>query len=264
MVDFEYKSSYDVYDFKELIRLLRGEGGCPWDREQTHQSIRRNFLEEAYEVCEAIDEGDCEHLREELGDVLMQVLFHARIEEEVGRFDIDSVADKAVKKLISRHPHVFGDATVSDAADVLDKWEGIKRLERAQETVNSSMDSVAESLPSLWRAEKIQKKAAKVGFDWPEIDGALDKAEEELSELRQAVKTGDGVEEELGDLLFAAVNVARFAGVDPEDALHAACGKFIARFRFMEEEADRRGLDLEHMSLDEMEALYQLGKNKPE
>ena len=260
MVDFEYKSAYTVEDFREIIALLRGEGGCPWDREQTHESIRRNLLEEAYEVCEAIDEKSPEHLKEELGDLLMQIIFHADMEEKAGRFDLNDVADGACKKLILRHPHVFGDTKVENSAQVLDNWDAIKRVEKHQETTGSAMDSVARSLPGLWRAEKIQNKAKKAGFDWPDISGAVDKLHEEVNELCIALDQGEGIEEELGDVLFAVVNTARFAKVDPEVALHAACEKFIRRYRFMEAEAIKQGKELSQMKLDEQEELYQLGK----
>lgn len=262
MVDFEYAESYGMDDYRKIIAILRGEDGCPWDREQTHESIRRNLLEEAYEVCEAIDERDPEHLREELGDLLMQVLFHARIEEEAGRFDLDDVADGACKKLILRHPHVFGSVQVQDSAEVLDNWDKIKRVEKAQDTVTTAMTDVAETLPALWRAEKVQKKAAKVGFDWPDIGGAFSKIDEETAELRAAIDKGDAesIEEELGDLIFSAVNVARFAGVDPEKALHASCEKFIRRFRRLESAAAADGKKPEDMTLDEMEEYYQRGR----
>lgn len=263
MVDFVYKDYYDVKDFIHLIALLRGPGGCPWDAEQTHDSIRRNLLEEAYEVCEAIDEDDPMHLREELGDLMMQVIFHSRMEEERGGFSIDDVADTACKKLIQRHPHVFGNVEVGGSGDVLTNWDEIKRRERSQSTTASVMDGVAKSLPSLWRAEKIQKKAKKVGFDWPEVSGAVDKLSEEFGELAAALSDGgrEAVKEELGDLLFAAVNVSRFAGIDPEEALHESCDKFICRFRGMEDLAASRGLGLSSLSLDEQEAMYQESKH---
>lgn len=259
MVDFQYAEHYDINDYRKIIAVLRGEGGCPWDREQTHESIRRNVLEEAYEVCEAIDEGDPEHLREELGDLLMQVIFHARMEEEAGRFDLDDVADRAVKKLILRHPHVFGTVEVENSAEVLDNWEKIKRVEKSQDTVATAMSDVAETLPALWRAEKVQKKAAKVGFDWPDVSGALSKISEESEELRAAIEAQDDVniEEEIGDLIFSTVNAARFLGVDPERAAHRACEKFIRRFRFLEQAAAADGRTLEELSLDEMEVYYQ-------
>ena len=222
MLDFLCKESYDLRDFVALITFLRSPDGCPWDQVQTHESIRRNFLEETYEVCEAIDAGDTAHLKEELGDVLMQVLFHTDIEREAGHFDIDDVADAACKKLVYRHPHVFR----RDEPDAPD-WDTIKQRERAQTTTAEAMDSVARSLPALWRCEKIQAKAARTGFEWPDADAALDKVAEETQELREAVASGDAdaVTEELGDLLFAAVKVARFAGIDPEQAAHAACEK---------------------------------------
>ncbi|NLH00936.1 MAG: nucleoside triphosphate pyrophosphohydrolase, partial [Clostridiales bacterium] len=241
---------------------LRSPGGCPWDIEQTHESLRRNLLEEAYEVCEAIDEGNAEHLREELGDLLMQVIFHARIEEEKGSFDLDDIADTACKKLIYRHPHVFAGVSVSGSDDVIKNWDELKRTEKSQATVTKTMTDVAESLPALWRAEKIQKKAQKVGFDWPDVSGAMDKLREELSELEQAYEENnkEHIEEEIGDLIFAAVNVARFSGVDPEGALHKSCEKFIQRFNYIETEAQKKGQNLSDMTLDEMEELYQTYK----
>ena len=207
MVDFEYKSVYDVNDFRRIIEILRSPGGCPWDMEQTHESIRRNLLEEAYEVCEAIDEKDPEHLKEELGDLMMQVIFHSHIEEEKGSFNLDDVADTAVKKLIFRHPHIFGDTSVSGSQQVLQNWDELKKREKAQTTVTKTMVDVAESLPSLWRAEKIQKKAQKVGFDWQDIGGALDKLKEELSELSEAIdeKDPEHLKEELGDLMMQVI-----------------------------------------------------------
>lgn len=259
MVKFQFAEHYNINDFVKIIAVLRGEGGCPWDREQTHESIRRNALEEAYEVCEAIDEGDPEHLKEELGDLLMQVLFHAQIESEAGVFNIDDVADAACKKLIYRHPHVFGNVEVDGSAQVLENWDALKRKEKAQDTVATAMDDVAETLPALWRAEKVQKKAAKVGFDWPDVSGALGKISEETEELRQAIKNQDqeNIIEEIGDIIFSTVNTARFLGVDPEQAAHKACEKFIRRFRFLEQAALKEGKTLESMSLDEMEEIYQ-------
>lgn len=257
MLDFLCKESYDLRDFVALITFLRSPDGCPWDQVQTHESIRRNFLEETYEVCEAIDAGDTAHLKEELGDVLMQVLFHTDIEREAGHFDIDDVADAACKKLVYRHPHVFR----RDEPDVPD-WDTIKQRERAQTTTAEAMDSVARSLPALWRCEKIQAKAARTGFEWPDADAALDKVAEETQELREAVASGDAdaVTEELGDLLFAAVKVARFAGIDPEQAAHAACEKFIRRFAAMEAAAADSGVPLEQRPLAQMQPLWQQAK----
>lgn len=263
MVDFQYKDSYGVKDLEEIVRILRAPGGCPWDAEQTHQSIRRNFLEEAYEAVEAIDEGSPEHLEEELGDVLLQVVMHARMEQEAGRFDLDGVADGICKKLIYRHPHVFGDVAVSGTGEVLSNWEALKRKEKGQATNTDALEAVARALPALWRAEKVQKKAAKVGFDWDSVDGAVDKLSEELDEVKEAIAGHGDPAEELGDLLFAAVNVARFLKVDPEDALQAACDKFAARFRRVEEAVTAQGKQMEEMSLKELDDIWNAIKHQP-
>ena len=260
MVDFQYKDSYGVKDLEEIVRILRAPGGCPWDAEQTHQSIRRNFLEEAYEAVEAIDEGSPEHLEEELGDVLLQVVMHARMEQEAGRFDLDGVADGICKKLIYRHPHVFGDVAVSGTGEVLSNWEALKRKEKGQATNTDALEAVARALPALWRAEKVQKKARKAGFDWPDVSGALDKLSEELEELKTAAAEGTNVAEELGDLLFSAVSAARFLRVDPEDALNGATDKFIGRFRKVEAQAAAQGKAMEDMGLEELDALWERAK----
>ena len=260
MVDFQYKDSYDVNDLVEIVRILRSPGGCPWDAEQTHESIRRDFLEESYEVVEAIDEGSTEHLKEELGDVLLQVALHSRMEEEKGVFDLNGVADGVCKKLIYRHPHVFGDVAVSGTGEVLTNWEALKRKEKHQATHTDALNSVARSLPALWRAEKVQKKAKKAGFDWPDVSGALDKLSEELTEFKAAVAEQSNVEEELGDLLFSAVNAARFLKVDPEDALNGATDKFIGRFRRVEAGAAGQGKAMEDMSLAELDQLWDRAK----
>ena len=260
MVDFQYKDSYDVNDLVEIVRILRSPGGCPWDAEQTHESIRRDFLEESYEVVEAIDEGSTEHLKEELGDVLLQVALHSRMEEEKGVFDLNGVADGVCKKLIYRHPHVFGDVAVSGTGEVLTNWEALKRKEKHQATHTDALNSVARSLPALWRAEKVQKKAKKAGFDWPDVSGALDKLSEELTEFKAAVAEQSNVEEELGDLLFSAVNAARFVKVDPEAALQQATEKFIARFRRVEALAGDR--PMEDMTLEELDKLWEQAKHE--
>ena len=257
VLDFLCKESDDLRDFVALVSYLRSPNGCPWDQVQTHESIRRNFLEETYEACEAIDAGDLVHMREELGDVLMQVLFHTDIEREAGHFDIDDVADAACKKLVYRHPHVFR----RDEPDAPD-WDTMKQRERAQTTTAEAMDSVARSLPALWRCDKIQAKAARTGFEWPDVHAALDKVDEETRELRAAVTSGDteAIGDELGDLLFAAVKVARFAGIDPEQAAHAACEKFIRRFSAMETAAANDGTALEQCTLEQMLTLWQQAK----
>ena len=263
MVDWTTKHSYDCKDLENIVRILRHPGGCPWDQEQTHRSIRRNFLEEVYEAAEAIDNEDVDGLKEELGDVLLQVYFHASIEEDAGRFTLDDVADGVCKKLIYRHPHVFGEVNVRSTDEVLSNWEELKKREKHQDTQADAVDAVARTLPALWRAEKMKKKAAKAGFDWRDITGALDKLSEEVEELRRAAleREGDPVEE-LGDVLFAAVCAARFLEADPEEALHAACEKFSARFRRTEELAAQRGWRLNELSDQEQTALWREAKEQ--
>ena len=246
MVHFKEKARYNYDDLLEIIRVLRSPEGCPWDQVQTHQSIRRGLLEEAYEAAEGIDRDDADLLREELGDVLMQVVFHADIERQRGRFTMEDVVDGVVKKLIFRHPHVFGGAEPEkDAESVLVSWDAIKRREKHQRTTTQAMDSVARSLPALWRAEKIVSRSVKAGFNWDSAAGALDKLDEETAELRQAVEAGQpvdsphGIREELGDALFILCKIAQMSGVDPEDALHRACDKYQGRFRRVADAADR-------------------------
>ena len=260
MINFVRKPQYGYEDLLEIIRLLRSEDGCPWDKAQTHQSIRRGLLEEAYEAAEAIDNDDPVLLKEELGDVLMQVVFHADIESDAGRFTIDDVCDGVVKKLLFRHPHVFGSQCEDSPESVLVSWDKLKRQEKGQKTVADSMDSVARSLPGLWRAEKLQSKAASAGFEWPDVQGALDKLEEEVAELRRAVEEGGDVPEELGDVLFAAVKVGRFCACDPEDAVNGTCEKFIRRFRAVENGAAAQGREVSQLSLEEMTALWNEAK----
>ncbi len=260
MINFVRKPQYGYEDLLEIIRLLRSEDGCPWDKAQTHQSIRRGLLEEAYEAAEAIDNDDPMLLKEELGDVLMQVVFHADIESDAGRFTIDDVCDGVVKKLLFRHPHVFCSQREDSPESVLVSWDKLKRQEKGQKTVADSMDSVARSLPGLWRAEKLQNKAASAGFEWPDVQGALDKLEEEVAELRRAVEEGGDVPEELGDVLFAAVKVGRFCACDPEDAVNGTCEKFIRRFRAVENGAAAQGREVSQLSLEEMTALWNEAK----
>ncbi len=260
MVNFELKSRYSYEDLLEIIHILRSPGGCPWDQEQTHQSIRREFLEESYEAVEAIDRGDTALLREELGDVLMQVVFHADIESDAGGFTMADVVDEIAKKMVFRHPHVFADGKADTSDEVLVRWEELKRQEKHQKTAADTLEAVATTLPQLWRAEKVQKKAAKAGFDWADISGALDKLDEETGELRRAVETGGDVEEELGDVLFAAVKVGRFAGLDSEVALSRTCEKFIRRFRAVEDKLRAQGRSMETAPLEELTALWNESK----
>ena len=262
MVDFEFREHYSFEDLVEVVDILRHPGGCPWDMEQTHESLRRCLMEETCEVLEAIDRKDDTLLCEELGDVLLQVVFHASLAHDGGRFTMDDVADGVCRKMISRHPHVFGSEKADTAEEVLVNWEEIKRAEKGQETVTDAMKSVATTLPALWRAEKILKKAAKAGFVWPNINGALAKLHEEQEELCEAVRDRTNVREELGDVLFAAVAVARFAGIDPEEALQEASDKYISRFSHVEEGALAQGRELADMSLEEMIALWQEAKKQ--
>ena len=254
MIDFMRKDRYTFEDFVEVVRLLRSPDGCPWDRVQTHDSIRRNFLEETYECCEAIDTDDAELMKEELGDVMMQVIFHAGIEADRGRFTIDDICDGAVQKLVFRHPNVFGPKTSQT-------WDDMKALEKGQNTHAATLDAVARSLPSLWRAEKLTKKAAKAGFAWPDLNGALCKLEEEVAELRQAAAEGTNFAEELGDVLFAAVCAASMAEEDPEMALHGACEKFIRRFTAMEQAAALQGRSLDEYTPEDQLSLWDEAKS---
>lgn len=262
MIDFKQKEKYDINDLLEIMRCLRAPGGCPWDAEQTHESIRKNLIEETYEVVEAIDKKDSGMLLEELGDLLMQVVFHAQMEEEKGSFNFDDVADGVCKKLIERHPHVFGEVEVSGVGDVLDNWDAIKRRKKGQKKGSEPMLSVPRELPALMRAAKIQQKASAVGFDWPDVSGAYDKIIEETQELKNAVDSGvqEDISEELGDVLFSVVNVSRFLKCDAEEALTTASDKFINRFIRVEQLAKKNGVNMEKASLEELDKLWDIAK----
>ena len=262
MVDFTFKEKYTYEDLLEIMRILRCPEGCVWDREQDHKSIRRSFIEETYEAVEAIDNDDPVLLQEELGDVLLQVVFHAQIEAEAGRFTMDDVADGICKKMIYRHPHVFGSVEVKNSDEVLTNWDALKQKEKHQKSTTETLESVTRSLPGLIRAEKVQHKAAKAGFDWDEVSGALDKVREETAEVARAIDGDGDPSEELGDLLFAVVNVARFLKTDPEDAINRTTDKFIRRFAQVEQAAKDAGRSLSEMSLSEMDALWDAAKQK--
>lgn len=263
MINFQCKNRYDWQDFLEIIQILRSPGGCPWDAEQTHSSIRREFLEEVYEVLDALDRNDPAAMCEELGDVLMQVVFHARIEEELGRFTAADVVDGIAKKMIYRHPHVFASVQADTSEQVLINWEALKRQEKGHHSTADAIEAVPHTLPALWRAEKINKKTRAAGFDWSDPMGALEKLEEEVRELRLAMEAGGsvdaphGVKEELGDALFVLSKIAQRSGVDPEDALHCACDKFDARFRRVEEQAQK---PLTDYTEDELIAFWKRAK----
>jgi MazG family protein len=255
--------------FDALVRImerLRADNGCPWDREQTHQTLKPFLIEEAYEVVEAIDEGDPKQLMEELGDLLFQVVFHAQVAAERREFTIGQVLAATADKMVRRHPHVFGDGTASTTREVLEQWEELKRKERnAAATVPvSALDGVPRELPALLRAQRLQDKAARVGFDWPEISGVTAKIEEELDELREAMKTAapEEIEQELGDVLFSLVNLARFLNLSAEEALRKSIARFTARFQCMEEALQQEGRRLKGVSLEEMERLWQQAKRQ--
>jgi tetrapyrrole methylase family protein/MazG family protein len=252
-------------DFAGLVHVvarLRGPGGCPWDREQTHETLRPYLLEEAYEVLDAINTGDDAKLCEELGDVLLQVVLHAQLAHEGSRFDIQDVVAQQCEKLVRRHPHVFGDLQVADSDEVLRNWERIKAEENSHAPRQSVMDGVVPSLPALVFAMEVSKRAVKVGFEWPDLNGVLDKFREEQAELAEAIAQGDRarVEAEIGDLLFTLVNIARHLKVDAEQALHAMVRRFIVRFQQMEAMAREQGKPLEQLSLEEWDALWEAAK----
>ncbi len=254
---------YTLEDLQAIIETLRGEGGCPWDRVQTHQSLREAMLEEAYEAVDAIERKDRENLKEELGDVLMQVVFHAALAKETGDFALEDVIEGICKKMIYRHPHVFGDTKADTADEVLVNWEILKKQEKQITTQSEAMKQIPMALPALMRAKKVQKKAADVGFDFAEIGDAMDKVREEIEELTEAIEQGLGTdEEEFGDFLFAVVNISRFLKINPEIALTKASKKFINRFEYVENSALSEGKKLSEMTLKEMDYLWDEAKEK--
>jgi len=252
-------------EFEKLIDImsaLRGEEGCPWDKEQTRESLKPFLVEETYEVLEAIDEGNPERIKEELGDLLFQIIFHCRIAEERKEFDLSDVVRKISEKMIGRHPHVFGEATYETSEEVLKQWEEKKREEgKSRESI---LEGIPRELPSLLRAHRIQARASRVGFDWKQVDDVVEKLDEEIGEFREALKRKDRqeIEDELGDIFFALVNISRFVGVNPEDALRKTISKFISRFRYIEMKAAESGRRLSGMSLEEMDALWDEAKGK--
>jgi MazG family protein len=255
--------------FAEIVARLRAPDGCPWDREQTHLTLRPYLLEESAEVLEAIEKGDSDLLREELGDLMLQPVLHAQIAAEDGRFTIADVLNEVSDKLIRRHPHVFGDLSAEDSAEVLKNWDAIKRQEKADKgiEVKSILDEPPHELPALAQALKVSKKAAKVGFEWPDLDGVFEKLHEEIAELEHAIRNDEGQErvaEEIGDLLFTAVNIARWQKVNPEMALRDMVRRFMTRFQAMETVAAERMVDLEQLSPQEWEELWGAAKGKAE
>jgi tetrapyrrole methylase family protein/MazG family protein len=253
----------ELYRLVDVMKRLRSPGGCPWDREQTHESLKPYLLEEAYEVLSAIDMHDDEELKEELGDLLLQIVFHAQLADEENRFSIDDVAESIVKKLIRRHPHVFSEVKVNGSEEVLQNWEKIKK----DEGKKSALDGVPPTLPALLKARRVQEKAKRVGFDWDNAEGAFEKVVEEVNELKKAIVEGKKgtVEEELGDVLFSIVNVSRFVDVDAEDSLRKTINKFMARFQYIEKKIEKHGKKpLEHHSLGELDHLWEKAKHEQE
>lgn len=240
----------------EIIARLRAPDGCPWDRKQTHSSLREFLLEECYEALEALDEGDTEKLRDELGDILLQIVLHAQIASEAGEFTIDDVVRGISEKMIYRHPHVFGSEEVASAEEVAHNWEALKREERGDDT--SLLDSVPRQMPALSYSYEIQRRVAQVGFDWEDISGVIDKLAEEVGEFQQA--DGEKKADEFGDLLFTLVNIARRMGIDSEIALREANAKFFRRFTAMEELCRERGTTFAELSFDEQNALWEEAK----
>ena len=240
----------------EIVEILRSENGCQWDREQTHATLKRNMLEEAYEAVDAINDNDLKHLQEELGDVLLQVVLHAQIAKEEKAFDIEDVAKTLSDKLVHRHPHVFGDVKVSSTDEILDNWEKLKKEEKKHR--KSVMDGISRAQAALMSAQKISKKAVGVGFEWPDEDSLYDCVLSEIKEFKEA-KTQEEKEDELGDILFAVVNLARWNKIDAEQALIKANKKFTSRFRLMEANAEK---ELEHLSLEEWDILWKKAKKE--
>ena len=260
--DFEIKQRYNIDDLVAIIKVLRAPGGCPWDREQTHESIKKNFIEETYEVVEAINKNSSDMLREELGDVLLQIVLHTQMEEEKGSFTFDDVANDIVQKLVIRHPHVFGDVVADNTAEALNSWDAAKLKSKGQKTQTESMISVPRELPALMRAQKIQHKAAKIGFDWDNADGAFEKLYEEINELKTAMEHGSRAEidDELGDVLFSCVNISRFVGADSEEALTVSTDKFLSRFALVEQMAKEQGIDMKSSSIEQLDELWDKAK----
>ena len=262
MTDITFLGDTPIARLKALMDALRSD--CPWDSQQSFATIAPYTIEEAYEVAEAIAQDDMPALHEELGDLLFQVIFHAKMGDEIGAFDFDKICDALTTKMVERHPHVFGPKDGRSADEQTVSWEVMKANERKAKGHESLLDDVALALPELMRAEKLQKRAARIGFDWPNLDGVYDKITEELSEVKEAIASSnkDAIEDEIGDLLFAVTNLARKNGIDPERALRRTNRKFTKRFSYIEKEAKAQNRALTELSLDEMETLWQAAKQK--
>jgi tetrapyrrole methylase family protein/MazG family protein len=252
----------DLQELLKIMETLRGEGGCPWDKQQTRESLKPYIIEEAYELIEAIEEGDPEKIKEELGDLLFQMVFQCRIAEEKKEFDTSGVIENIGKKMVGRHPHVFGDTECRTPDEVIKQWEVLKK--REGKLRDSILDGVPKALSSLLRAHRLQKRAAQVGFDWEKVEDVLAKVDEEIKELKEALKSGkrEEMEDELGDIIFMLVNLSRFMKVNPEDAHRKTISKFIRRFRYIEMKAAEQGRQLSDMTLAEMDKLWDEAKEE--
>ncbi len=257
-----HKEKYTFSDLRTVVEVLRSPEGCPWDREQTHESIRMNFLEEVYETVDAIDRDDLTAMREELGDVLFQVVFHAHIAEEQSRFDLEDVCDEICRKMIIRHPHVFGEQVFTADGKALRDWEAIKDKSHSYSTDTEILQAIPRTLPALMRAQKLGKKSRKLGFDW-EKEEAMGKVEEELLEVKEALahESQERIQEEFGDLLLSTVNAARLAGVDAELALTRACEKYLSRFASVEEQCTKHGKKVAETSREDLLSYWKIAKN---
>lgn len=252
----------DIQELLKIMEALRGDKGCPWDKEQTRESLKPYIIEEAYELFEAIEENDPENIKEELGDLLFQIVFQCQIAKERAEFDMSGVIEKIGEKMIARHPHVFGDTECRTPEEVTKQWEVLKKREgKLRESI---LEGVPKAMSSLLRAHRLQKRAAQAGFDWEKVEDVLEKLDEELNEFKEALESKDqkGIEDELGDILFMLVNISRFISVNPEDALRKTISKFIHRFRYIEMEAAEQGKKLSDMTLQEMDRLWDEAKEK--
>lgn len=256
------KETYSVEDLVGIMQLLRGENGCPWDKEQTHTSIRNNLLEEAYETADAIDRLDDTDMAEELGDLLLQIVFHCQMAKERGAYDLDKVADGICKKLVYRHPHIFSNVVVNNSDEVLDNWDKLKNKEKQMQSFSDTLKAVPKAFPACLRAQKVQKRATKAGYDFKTLQDTVLKIEEELAELKQALSQNDfeSASDELGDLLFSVINTARFLKTDAEQKLNSTTERFINRFSKAEELAAKQNKNLSELSEDELDVLWKQAK----
>ncbi len=253
-----------LQDLTELMRKLRSKDGCPWDREQSHASLKPHLVEETYEVIDAIDSGEPDKLKEELADLFFHIIFHCQIATEKGEFDIESIMALCLDKMTRRHPHVFGDASATTPEEAIHQWEQIKKNEKGYEERKFIVDGLPKYLPALQKAQKLQKKVSKVGFDWTNISDVIAKVDEELREVKEAIRENkpEHIEEEMGDLLFSVVNLARFLKLDTENVLHKTIYKFVDRFKRVETELASMGKDIEKCTLEEMDAVWNKVKIK--